>query len=398
MALADPFLATARNLAHRHLRRKHRRAQHAPPCRVTGFEGAGIKKPKGRALVIFAPEALQSYINGAPPLYFNPAGAMIEIAHALTECSFIVDAIGITDCEFTLTERYDLLVAHAGSAYSKFGELVGPQCKVIDYSTGCHWKAYDAQSAARYGRFAASRGITVSKQWERPLNLEEENYAAARADLVVCLGPETAKTFEPVARKVCYINNSAFVTAIPRPVGFAAHSRLNFYYQGGPGNIQKGLDLLFEAFADEPNLHLFFDSVVDNDVLKTYKRELRSSNIHYSEFRTLFPIGHNHLINSCAFVVHAGMNSGQSTALVGALAHGLIPVVARESNLALEGIEVSIADHSIAAIRHAIRHAASLPNSEIERRAVATIAAFQRDFSPAAYRAGFKRAIESLIS
>jgi hypothetical protein len=367
------------------------------PCRVEGFEGAGIANPRGRALVIFDPSALKAFLHGQRPAYFNPAGAMVEICHALTEAGLVVDAIGIDDSAFAPTRSYGILVAHAGPAYTKLADTLGAKCRVIDYSTGCHWKAYNAQSEERYRRFAERRKLPMADSWQRPLVLEHEDYAAARADVVVCLGKETARTFEPVARRVVAVNNSAFIQALQRPSAITERMRRSFYYQGGPGNVQKGLDLLIEAFAAEPDFHFYFDSTIDAELLKTYGRELRRPNLHYSKWSTDIPGGEARLVQKCAFLIHAGMNSGQSTALVGNLAHGFVPVVTRESNLGLDEVSVPIASATVPDIRAAIRTAAQLPAEEIARRRPLVTAAFHEQFSPAAYRAGFRSAIESLL-
>lgn len=387
------LLARLRNAL---LRRRNRRVVQAPgpPCRVTGFDSGLRGTPHGRALFIYTPAALERHRAGVAWSHFNPDGAVVEIAMALNEAGLLVDAIGIHDTDFAPQHDYALLVAHAGSAYCKYGELL--RCPVLDYSTGCHWREFNRQTESRYADFARRHALGATPPPMRPLVVGEEDYAAARSDLIVCLGAPTARTFEPFAKRVMPVNNAAAVTAPPPPRVTEARRRA-FLYTGGTGNVQKGLDLLIEAFAAEPELHLHIDAPLEAEVLAACRRELRAPNIHYVEWERKLPGGANRIARRCAFTLYAGLNSGQSTTIVASLAYGLIPVMTRETSFGLGELEVPIAAATIPDIRAAIRAAAALPAEEIGRRAPLVAAAFREQFSPAAYRAGFRRAIESLL-
>ena len=167
-------------------------------------------------------------------------------------------------------------------------------------------------------------------------------------------------------------------------------------YQGGRGNIQKGLDLLIEAFAAEPDPHLYIDSPVEFEVLSNYKTELSLSNIHYYEWQSSLPGGMRSILEKCAFVLHAGMNFGQSTVLVGALYYGLVPVVTNEANLGLGDLEIRIDAPSVPSIQQAIRQASQMQLPEILARSNATVKAYATSFSPSAFKAGFRTAISEI--
>lgn len=388
------FLARLRNAIFR-MRIRRASVASGQSCRVLGFDCGLKSKPRGRALFIYSPSALERHRAGAQWRHFNPDGAVVEIAMALNEAGLVVDAIGIHDTDFVPQHEYSLLVAHAGPAYCKYGEML--RCPVLDYSTGCHWREFNRQTESRYADFARRHGLGDVPPPMRPLVVEHEDYAAARADLVVCLGAPTARTFEPFAKRVAHVNNSAAVNAPPPPAVTEARRRA-FLYTGGTGNVQKGLDLLIEAFAAEPGLHLHIDAPLEPELLSACGRELRSPNIHYVEWERKLPNGTNRIARRCAFTIYAGLNSGQSTTVVASLAYGLIPVITRETSFGLDGIEVAIETACVADIRTAIRAAAGLPTSEISSRAQRVAAAFREDFSPAAYRGGFMRAIESLVT
>lgn len=378
-------------------RRKWKRARREnaarPRVRVRGFD-LGLNGPhRGEALLIYLPGALEACIHGHAPRIFNPDGANVEIALALNEAGYRVDAVQIDDADFPIEKKYEILVAHAGNAYSSIGERLHPGCRVLDYSTGCHWREFNRQTSERIEAFCRRRGISESAVSVRPLVVENEDYAVKRADLVVCLGAATARTFAPYARRVAWVNNAAYLQrpVCPRPM--SEKRRRHFLYTGGTGNIQKGLDLLIEAFAQEPGLHLHIDSPVEPELLAAYPKELRGRNIHYVEWQRKLPNGPARIAQRCAFTLNAAFNSGQSTAFIGSLAFGLIPISTVETSLGL-GAEIPIGTPSVDAIRDAICQAAGLSLSELGDRSRASAEAFQSEFSTAQFRRRFRQALE----
>jgi glycosyltransferase involved in cell wall biosynthesis len=105
--------------------------------------------------------------------------------------------------------------------------------------------------------------------------------------------------------------------------------RSNFIYVGGTGgNLQKGLDLLIEAFALLPNLHLYIYCKVEEEILQYCRMELGLPNIHYIyhwRFRP-FHARLKRLLRNTNFTVHAPINSGMGTAFMATMGAGLIPV------------------------------------------------------------------------
>jgi hypothetical protein len=103
----------------------------------------------------------------------------------------------------------------------------------------------------------------------------------------------------------------------------------NFIYVGGTGgNIQKGLDVILEAFAETPELNIYIYCKVEEEILRHYRHELSRPNIHYI-YHYRYPLYWNRmrkLMKTVNFTVHAPCNFGIGTAFMGSLGSGMIPV------------------------------------------------------------------------
>jgi glycosyltransferase involved in cell wall biosynthesis len=174
-----------------------------------------------------------------------------------------------------------------------------------------------------------------------------------------------------------------------------AQARRHFLYYGGTGNIQKGVDLLIEAFAAERRCHLHLAAPLEPELLKAYKTELSAPNIHYAHPRRLLPGRLQGIVKRCAFTVLCGFATGQSTALIGSLGSGLIPVVNREADIGNTGVRIK--ETSVAGVRAAICRAAELGPTELAALQRDAVDRFRTCHTPDAFRLGFRNAISSLF-
>jgi glycosyltransferase involved in cell wall biosynthesis len=227
--------------------------------------------------------------------------------------------------------------------------------------------------------------------------IDASNYAISGADLVVCLGKETRKTFVPVARSVVAINNAAYLELNLAPEQFAHRAVTpNFVYYGGTGNIQKGVDLLIEAFAGLPEARLYLFSPLEPEVTRAYARELRSPNIHFVHPWRFFPSLVRRLVSTCTFSVLCGFATGQSTALIASLGLGLVPVVNTEADIDAPG--VAITETTVSGVRAAVRRASALSQPEAAALRLRAIQSYNLLFKPEAFCASFREIIRQVES
>lgn len=355
------------------------------------------KKDLGRALVSYLPGELIKAADTNTMIRFNPTGAILNIAAALNELGYTVDMVDFRDQTFEPTRRYDLFVGHGAYNFESITTRLQGSPKIVNYSTGCYWKAFIQQSQERYNRFREATGNHV-KDGRHVRAIHNEEFASIQADLVICLGKQTAKSYEQVARSVIAINNAGYADQSfdPTAQDFEA-GRRNFIYFAGTGNVQKGLDLLIEAFAKMPDLNLFIYSPIEPEVRRGYKRELLRSNIHYVHHYRFFPKLYSRLFRSAIFTLYAGFNSGQSTALIGSLALGMIPVVNRESDIDIGDFGQLIEASAVNDIITAITEISQRSENWYRKAASQAVKYHAEIHSPSAFRRGFREAVASIL-
>ncbi|MCX6875068.1 MAG: hypothetical protein NTW21_14850 [Verrucomicrobia bacterium] len=319
-------------------------------------------------------------------MYFNPHGASLEWALALARQGFETDIVHYEDGLFEPRGDYQLVVAHVGSAVSRLLQLQAREVPIIRYATTAHWQWFEEQTASRYQALAVRRGLPHLPSPTRVLRSEDEQTLDGRASLVVGLGRMTTRKYTEAGLSAVCINNAAYITpaaaeAIRKPMG----SGKGFLYQGGIACVQKGLDLLIEAFAQERDLHLYLDTPLEPDVLAAYRSELALPNIHFVRPSLRFAAVRRRVAAACPFLIYAGLNSGQSTALVAGTALGRVPVVTETADLPWEDGLVRIGSPTVEGVREAIRRAAAMPLTERHALALAARDGFMRFFTPRAF-------------
>jgi glycosyltransferase involved in cell wall biosynthesis len=265
--------------------------------------------------------------------HFNYFGLTYEIVKALNENGYRVDIADLTR-EHVPTKSYDLFIGHGGRCRTIIDRLPA-ESLIFQYISGAYWHGFNEESRQRYERFARSRGIKVPDRYRRDLSevLEGEEYLLNKADCVFTLNcPRMISTFGGYQSKFFFTAFGAYIDqALFIPPAERRHDQglRNFIYVGGTGgNIQKGLDVLIEAFASTPHLHLYIYCKVEDEIVTHYKLELALPNIHYI-YHYRYPAFSGklkRLMRRINFSVHAPINSGMGTAFMGTMGLGLIPV------------------------------------------------------------------------
>lgn len=320
------------------LQRMRSTASGKAPARIPIIENIDhfpTNPPKERhALLMLAPEAWLAAVEQYPDIrLFNYYGLTYEIVKALNEHGYKVDIADLTS-ELVPNKRYDLFIGHGGRCRTIIDNLL-PECVIFQYVSGAYWKGFNEESRQRYDRFAKSRGITAPDKFRRDLSelLEGEEYLLHKADCLFTLNcPRMIATFGDYRSKFFFTAFGAYIDPvlfIPPDERQHEHGRTNFIYVGGTGgNIQKGMDVLIEAFASTPELHLFIYCKVEDEVTRHYRKELALPNIHYVyHYRySIFSNSLKRLMRRISFSVHAPINTGMGTAFMGTMGLGLIPV------------------------------------------------------------------------
>lgn len=287
-----------------------------------------------RALIKLSPSAWLRAIEEYPNIaFFNYVGFTMEMVKALNENGYLVDICDV-DEEFIAAKEYDVFIGHGGKCVKTIDSL-SPKKKILQYVSGAFWKGFNIETEERYKAFIERKNVKEKLSFSRSLDglIEGEEYLTKRANILFTANcPRMVETFSDYKNKFFFTGWTAYIDPLLKKDLTKADfncGRRNFIYVGGTnGNIQKGLDLLIEAFARTPDLHLYIYCKVEDEILRHYQRELNLENIHYLYHWRYKPFQKRlkKLSNKINFTLHAPINTGTGTAFNGSMGAGFIPV------------------------------------------------------------------------
>lgn len=292
------------------------------------------RKKDRRALVVMRPQAWLTAVSQFPNItLYNNSGFIYGLIKGLNLNGFKVDLIA-ENIPFEVTNKYDLLVAHGGGCRPLIEQLQ-PEITVIQYISGLYWEVFEKESNERYDRFFRKYGGERPEFHRRSISgmTEGLTFLNKRADFMFTINcPRMIAAYGEYSSKFHFTGLGAYLDPLFNLVEQEKDfdkGRKNFIYVGGTGgNLQKGLDILIEAFAANPDLNLYIYCKVEEEILKYCRKELELPNIHYIYHWRYKPFHKKltSLLKKTNFSVHAPINIGMGTAFMGTLGEGMIPV------------------------------------------------------------------------
>ena len=199
------------------------------------------------------------------------------------------------------------------------------------------------------------------------------------------------------------IDNSTIVTGDPSlQTKDFARSRKSFVYLGSWGFINKGLDLVLEAFAAAPDLHVWVCGPIDRrkdvEFLREYRKELfHSPNIHPVGWTNVNSSDFDPLADRCGSLIFPSCTEGMSGSVLDAMARGLIPVVTPECGVDVSGFGLTINPGTVESVLKAIHAVAEASPDDCRRMAVAAHRQAITRYTLDAFSRNIERAIGSVV-
>jgi glycosyltransferase involved in cell wall biosynthesis len=357
--------------------------------------------PSRQALMSLVPSSWLQALAERPNIrFFNQAGLMYEMVKALNEKGFAVDIVNCHKPGIEPRKRYDFFLGHGGHTRCILDRLP-PNAFVMQYASTSYWKEFNRMSQERYDDFCRRRNLPPARKFVRSLDGTEEGeeYLARRADAAFLAGPRTLATFKGVSRNMSLLYLGSYVEKdllIPERDFDAERTRF-IYTAGTSGNVQKGLDLLLETFARLPHLHLYIYCKVEDEVRRAYRKELALPNIHYIYHYSRGPLraALRRLLRQIHFTISAPINIGPTTALLGSMGLGLIPVGYADIEAA-ESNSVLTDSCTIETLMDCAERASQKSAAWCRQASQETLSRFQRLHDPPMFGANFKALLERL--
>ncbi len=358
------------------------------------------KLPRRRALLSLVPSAWATALAETPNIkLFNISGLTFEVVKALNEKGYVVDLVdyrcpGLNRANTTI---FILVMAGTRGAYRP----IVPSAFVMQDASTSYWKEFNRMSQERYDNFCRRRGLPSVRTFVRSTagTEEGEDYLARRADASFLAGPRTAATFNGVSRNMSLMYLGASVeNDLLVPDRDFETGRTNFIYVAGTqGNVQKGLDLLIEAFARMPHLHLYIYCKLEEEVRCAYREELGLRNIHYVYHYAAKPLRFaiRRLLKRINFTITAPIDIGPGTAFLGSMGLGLIPVGYVDIQAA-DTNSVLADSYSIEALMDSAERASRKSAAWCRQASMETQDRFRRLHDPPSFGANFKALLDRL--
>jgi glycosyltransferase involved in cell wall biosynthesis len=177
--------------------------------------------------------------------------------------------------------------------------------------------------------------------------------------------------------------------------------RNRFVWFGSGGLVHKGLDLVLEAFAEMPEAHLTVCGPIESESMfrNEYRKELyETQNIRLAGWVDVNGDVFRETVRQSVGIVYPSCAEGQATSVLNCMRAGLIPILTPEAGIPIGDFGFSLEHTSIASIKDAVRHLASLPRDNLASRARRTWEHAITFHSHEAYKSQYREIITSIAT
>lgn len=321
----------------------------------------------------------------------------LQMARTFLEFGYAVDVISFRNTGFRPSRRYAVIV-DARRNLERLAPVLGPDCLKILHIDTAHMLFHNAAEANRLLQLQQRRGVTLV-----PRRFEMPNHGIEHADCATIYGNAfTMGTYRYAGKPLYPVPTTSAVT-FPAPTGKDVDAcRRRFLWLGSWGMVHKGLDLVLEAFAGMPDLHLTVCGPVQQepDFEAAFRRELyETPNIRTVGWVDVRSPGFARIARECIALVYPSCSEGQSGAVVTCLHAGLIPIVSRESGVDIPSeVGTVLAECSVAEIRRAARAVAELPAATLARMAEAAWTYARAHHTREKFAEDYRRAVLAILA
>jgi glycosyltransferase involved in cell wall biosynthesis len=353
--------------------------------------------------------ALISYLRAAVALSDVEAAALTghsngwesrEIARALYDLGYGVDAIDWNDDRFEASHDYDLVLA-IDRRLDRLGDATNAT-RLLLHLTGSYPRFQNAAERQRIDELQERRGIVCRPRRQ----IEDEDAfdrAIRRATRCSLLGNAfTRSTFpEHFQSKITLLPVTASQLArIKAPAEFVPAER-EFLWFFGSGAIHKGLDRALEAFARTPHmtLHVVGNISAETDFVAAYRHELTElENIRWHRYLDPASSAFEQIAARCVAFIAPSCSEGTSPAVATMLQLGLYPIISRETGVTLPPdagaiLETSSVDEVEAAAVSVFGRPSDVLAEEIQETQALALTTYSRESFANAVRDYLRRVI-----
>lgn len=273
---------------------------------------------------------VEPFVNPETSLSHQNYWQSKELANVIGEFGYNVDVIQYNDTQSQLLKKYDLVIdLHPGMNTGYIKNLKN-NAKRVAYITGQNPSFSNCAERERVHDVYQRRGVRL--QLRRQAKLFKRQILSSFDAMFFIGNKYNLRTYEGYTPPlVSFINNNGYDFLANHD--HSERSPKNFLFLASNGQVHKGLDLLLEVFARNPDLQLYVCSQFQNesDFCGVYKKELY-------ECPNIFPIGFvdigsdvfRNITKKCTYVIMPSCSEARAGSILTGMSAGLIPVVSRD--------------------------------------------------------------------
>ncbi|HVT75246.1 MAG TPA: hypothetical protein VHD69_02440 [Candidatus Paceibacterota bacterium] len=307
-----------------------------------------------------------------------------EIARLLAERGYAVDIIQWNDEAFIPKKKYKICI-DTQKRLERLAPLLPSDCKKVMHVVSSYGEFQNNAEQKRLANLKSRRGIELKAQ-----RTESPSTNPRFAAYMEGFGNDTVyATYARFGKDIFPIHESVSKTFdFPANKNFAT-AKKSFLWFGGGGAVHKGLDMVLEAFATTPDLHLHIVGPVaaEKDFMEAYKSELSLPNVTLHGRPKIDQAGNmsvngvpfSQITDMCGALMYMSCSEGTSGAAVQAVHAGLYPIITPETGIDERAPATLISEPTVEKIRSAALEFAALSDNDVEamaRKAWSFIRAF----------------------
>ena len=370
---------------------------------VSGFDKF-CKEKKGRALLYFKTEefVLHGFLSDFSHVNSRES---YEISKVLNSFGFVVDIIDRTatlpDIQKYVRDEYDFFiglgVGDSGRYFADIGEITQKAIRVL-YAMGPEPDLSNKITKARHNYFRL-RHPNIPIMDRRIITAVDTKRLYSSIDAIITVGNDFSYgSYLGFGKPV----EKIFLTTYPGlhfdESEASRKSPKKFLYFGGNGNIVKGLDLVIEVFAKQPDLELYIGAAPNEEDFNAFARPIinQSKNIHWLGFVDVSGKLFEKVTRECGYVILPSASEGCATSVTTCMRRGLVPVVTAEAGVELGDFGYLIPEGNLESVEKTVNLAASSSTEELKKRSIATY----RDsikYTDDNFQKTFRTAIERIL-
>jgi glycosyltransferase involved in cell wall biosynthesis len=324
----------------------------------------GNSKNRGSVAISYLTWPFREGWNSPKARGHTNAYEVLEMASAFQEQGFRVEICDWDNTEYTPPSDCRIAIDIHGNL-ERWDKILPRGCLRVLHATGPHWLSYNKGELDRMADIRDRKGVAlIPRRQVTPSNGIEV------ADYVTVLGNQyTIDTFSFAGKPITRIPISS-AYELPWPEGRdIAKAKRKYLWVGSFGMVQKGLDLVIEAFSQMPDLELTVCGrpEKESDFFKLYEPLLKETrNIHLHGWLDMGTDDFLKIAKTHAAIVYPGSGEGGAGSVIHCMHAGMVPIVTPETSIDCHDFGLEIQSGNVCSVVEAVRRFSEMDDREIQ--------------------------------